>query len=591
MVQVRIPHRSRERRDDVAPRRSVGRVTRADSTATRLLRQEIRPARFIVAAALGVLIVSVLATLAGPLLVQLFVDRATAGARPAALVNIALMYLAVALVGGATGIGAGYLAARSAWQVADSLRVRLLRRAAVERPVLEVESRPVGEVLEKVEGTCDIIGRSITESGFQLIGNIAIVVGTVTVMAVAVPAAGAGIAVLVVVVSLLLTRLARGAVSRWELAREQQAELFGFVGDCLAAREDLLPLGRSRWATTTIQHKLTRLLRTEGRAYIGGRAFWPLTQLFSAIAFGLGFGFGLQSLGHGSMSVGTLMTIYLYVNLLQTPVEAMSSQWGDLQKTMAVLGTAARTLGEPLADEGADRLPPGALPDGPLDVAFDHVSFGYGDVPVVRDVSFTVEAGRSLGIVGQTGAGKSTLINLLCGLACPDEGHVRIGGVDVNRIDPAELATRLTVLSQRAHIFADSVRSNVTLFDDSVPDDRIWQVLEQLRADGWIRVLPDGLGTVIGAAGRALSEGEMQVIACARALIRPVGLLVVDEGVSKLDPEAERTWSAHLDTVMRERTVIMVEHRHTALKGVDRVVEMADGRIAYVNRPHEGVTR
>lgn len=559
--------------------------------ATRLLRQEIRPVRSAVAAALAVLLVSVLATLAGPLLVQHFVDRATGGAAPSALVTIALAYLVVALAGGATRVGAGYLAARSAWQIADSLRVRLLRRTAVERPVLEVERRPVGEVLEKVEGNCDIVGRSITESGFQLIGNIAIVVGTFTVMAVVVPAAGAGIAVLIVAVSLLLTRLARRAVSRWELAREQQAELFGFVGDSLAAREDLLPLGRSRWATTTIQDKLTRLLRTEGRAYIGGRAFWPLTQLFSAVAFGLGFGFGLHSLGQGSLSVGTLMTIYLYVNLLQTPVEDMSSQWGELQKTMAVLGTAARTLDESPADGGADRLPPGALPDGALDVAFDHVTFGYGDVPVVRDVSFAVEAGRSLGIVGQTGAGKSTLINLLCGLASPDEGHVRVGGVDVDRIDPAEFAARLTVLSQRAHIFADSVRDNVTLFDDSVTDDRIWQVLEQLNADSWIRVLPDGLDTVIGAAGRTLSEGEMQVIACARALIRPVGLLVVDEGVSKLDPEAERTWSTLLGTVMQERTVIMVEHRHTALSGVDRVVEMAGGRISDVDRPREGATR
>ena len=559
-----------------------------DSAVMRLIRMEIRPVRGVLAAALGVLSVSVLATLAGPLIVQHFVDSATRGAAASVLLAIALTYLAVAVIGGATRIGAGYLAVRGSWQIADSLRARLLRRAAVERPVLEVESRPVGDVLERVEGNCDIVGKSIAESGFQMIGNLAITIGTLSAMIVVIPAAGAGIAVLIVVVCLLLTRLARRAVARWELARNQQAELFGFVGDSLAARDDLVPLGRASWATATVEHELTRLLRTEGRAYISGRAFWPLTQLFFALAFGISFAFGLRELGHESLSIGSLTMIYLYLDLLQTPVEDMSSQWGELQKTMAVLGATARTLNEPLADGGPERLPPGALPDGPLDVTFEHVSFGYGDVPVVRDVSFTVEAGGSLGIVGQTGAGKSTLVNLMCGLVVPDKGRVRIGGADVDRIHPAEFATRLTVLSQRAHMFADSVRDNITLFDDSVPEERIWEVLEQLGADGWVRALPDGLDTVIGSDGRFLSEGGMQVVACARALIRPVGLLIVDEGVSKLDPEAEHTWSALLETVMRERTVIMVEHRHTALSGVDRVIAMVDGQITHLGRPSEG---
>lgn len=566
-------------------------MTRTQSPATRLLRQQIRPVRAVVAGALGVLVVSVLATLAGPLLVQYFVDRATEGSSRSLLVTVALAYLAVGLVGGTARIGAGYLAVRSAWQIADGLRIRLLRRAAVERPVLEVESRPVGEVLEKVEGNCDIVGKSIAESGFQMLGNVAIVVGTLTVMVVAVPAAGAGIAVLIVGVSMLLTRLARRAVTRWELAREQQADLFGFVGDCLAARDDLLPLNRSRWALGTVEEKLAGLLRTERLAYISGRAFWPLTQLFFAVAFGLGFGFGLRGLDQGSLSIGTLTMIYLYVDLLQKPMEEMSSQWGELQKTVAVLAAAARTLEEPVAERTADALPPGSLPEGPLEVVFEHVSFAYGDSPVVDGVSFTVPAGRSLGIVGQTGAGKSTLLNLLCGLASPDKGRVTIGGVDVGRIEPEEFTTRLTVLSQRAHVFAATVRDNVALFDESVSDDRIWRVLGQLHADGWIRELPDGLDTAIGAGGRALSEGEMQVVACARALIRPVGLLVVDEGVSKLDPGTERTWSALLETVMKDRTVVMVEHRQAALEGVDRIVAMARGRIADVDRTHEGVAR
>ena len=136
----------------------------------------------------------------------------------------------------------------------------------------------------------------------------------------------AGIAVLIVVVCLLLTRLARRAVARWELARNQQAELFGFVGDSLAARDDLVPLGRASWATATVEHELTRLLRTEGWAYISGRAFWPLTQLFFALAFGISFAFGLRELGHESLSIGSLTMIYLYLDLLQTPVEDIMTE-------------------------------------------------------------------------------------------------------------------------------------------------------------------------------------------------------------------------------------------------------------------------
>lgn len=567
---------------------TVNRRNHLNGAAVRLMREEAKPLWLGVALALGVLIVSVSGTLTGPMIVQNFVSRATVGESASTLAEVALTYLGVALLAGVTKIIASYLAVTNAWKVADSLRVRLLRRAVIERPVLEAESQPVGEVLERVDGNCDIVGKSIAESGFQLLGNIAVVIGVVTIMITTVPAAGAGIAALVLIVSLILGRLARRAVQRWELAREREAQLFGLIGDSLAARDDLLPMNKSHWVTTVIEDKLTRLLRIEGRAYISGRAFWPLTQLFSAVAFGLGIGFGLHALGQGALSIGTLVMIYLYADLLQSPVEEMSSQWGDLQRTIAILGITARTLDAPVKDNQTERLPAGVLPSGPLSVEFDGVTFGYGNTPVVRDVSLQVPAGRSLGIVGSTGAGKSTLINLLCGLATPDEGNVRIGGFDVSQIDPNELSTRLTVLSQRAHIFADSVRDNITLFDDTVAEDEIWRVLKQLNADHWVCELPAGLETLVGAAGHSLSVGEMQVIACARALIRPVGLLVVDEGVSKLDPEAERAWSGLLDTVMQETTAIVVEHRHTALRGVERVVEMTKGKIATVTLHSEG---
>lgn len=550
------------------------------ASSLRLLWGESRPVRLIAAGALSVLMVSVLATLAGPWLVQYFVNQATAGSAQSVLVTAALGYLAAALVAGGARIWASYLAVQAGWRIADSLRVRLLRHAAVEQPVLDVESRPVGEILEQVEGNANIVGKAIAESGFRMLSNIALAIGTIAAMSVAVPAAGLAISVLVVAVCFVLTRLTRRSIRRWQAAREQQADLFGFVGDSLSARDDLLLARESDWATERTRTDLEALLRTEGRAYISGRAFWPLTQLCFAVAFGLGFGFGLQQLQAGAITIGTLTMIYLYVDLLQRPLEEMSSQLGQLQQMMAVLKTSARRLGP----EGRAKStpPPGgqvSLPEGPLEVAFEGVCFGYGDTQVLTDVSFTVAPGSSLGIVGPTGAGKSTVVNLLCALAEPGAGRVLIGGVEAGRLTPAQFAERVTVLSQRAHVFSATVRENITLFDDAVPVERVWEVLEQLNAADRVRALPEGLETRVGAGARELSDGEMQVLAGARALTRPYSLLIVDEAASHFDPETEKAWADMLDTVMRDRTVVMVEHRTGTLRGVDRIMTMESGRV------------
>ena len=182
------------------------------SAALRLLWNESGPVRLTAAAALAVLTVSVVATLGGPLLVEHFVDLATAGVGESELVVVALWYLVLAVIAGVTRILASYLSVHCGWRVADSLRVRLLRQAAVERPVLEVESRPVGEVLEQVEGNADVVGKAIAESGFRMVSNIAVGLGTVLVIFIVLPAAGIGILVLLVAVYWVLSRLARRAV-------------------------------------------------------------------------------------------------------------------------------------------------------------------------------------------------------------------------------------------------------------------------------------------------------------------------------------------------------------------------------------------
>ena len=552
---------------------------KATLSASRLLRQELSSVWGVAIVALVSVLVGVAGTLGGPLVIQRFVDQATGGTTVDALVMTTIVYLGVSVAGSAGRITSGYFAAQVGWGVADRLRSRLFQRLAVDQPVLAVESCPVGAILEQVEGNSDIIGTTIAQAGFQLVGNLVAAVGALAIMTVVIPPAGIGIAVLIVVMFWAFARLTREALSKWEAARQRQTEIFGFVGDALAARDDLLPLGASEWPTRRTRSLLGSLFPVERGAYLAGRAAWPLAQVFFALSFALALGFGLRGLGQGGITPGTLMLLYLYVVLLQEPLEQVSSQVDQVQQMMAVLGMSAKTIGTgPDAPVTPDRL--AREPAGPLSVTFTDVVFGYGETPVLHDVSFHVPAGRSLGIVGPTGAGKSTVINLLCGLCAPSRGRVMIGDRDAGAIPPSELAAHVTVLSQQAHLFGASLRDNITLFDDSVPADRLWEVLEQLGAAAWVRALPEGLDTRVGARGRQLSVGEAQLIAGARALTRSAGLLVIDEGTSRLDPETERAWTAVVDRLRRDRTVIMVAHRLATLSGFDEVLVMRDGRVA-----------
>ncbi|SMD26925.1 ATP-binding cassette, subfamily B [Kibdelosporangium aridum] len=551
------------------------------TTGPRLALDGLRGSKGLVVSGFAVLLVSVACEFAGPLLIRDYVDRATGGhADAGALFSTATWYLAVAVVGILASLAMGYFAAQSGWRVADRLRVRLLRHVLGGR-VLDLESRPPGEVLETVEGNADIIGKSIAEAGFRMIGNLLMVAGMIAIIFAVVPAAGLGVTLLVVLVAIVLVKLTHRSIGLWKTARAMKAELFGFIGDGLAARDDLLPLGASRWPGTRARGSLENLLVAERKAYVGGRAFWPLTQLFFAVSLGIGFAVGLNMLGVQQISIGGLTLIYLYVDRVRGPLEELSAQVDQMQRLFAALGVAANVLSTPSLHQETTTSAPSLLPaGGARGVAFTDVTFSYDDgPPALRNVTFDVPSGEVLGVVGRTGSGKTTMVNLLCGLASPDEGRVTLDGVDVHELAPHELARHVVVLSQRSHLFTATVRDNITLFDDALPDSVLWTTLSDLGIEQWVRSLPEGLDTVVGTGGQTVSAGQAQLIVGARALVRPSGLLIIDEGTSRLDEETSRRWSALIERARTDRTVIMIAHRLETLRYADSLLVLAQGQV------------
>jgi ATP-binding cassette, subfamily B, bacterial len=279
----------------------------------------------------------------------------------------------------------------------------------------------------------------------------------------------------------------------------------------------------------------------------------------------------------GTLTIGTVYLIFQCTEMLRQPTEQIRNEVQDLQqadasiaRVQALLGTAPRVADGPGV----------ALPPGPLAVELDGVSFGYAqDTPVLRNVSVRLEPGRVLAVVGRTGSGKTTLTRLLLRFYDPLAGIVRLGGVDLRAVRLAAVRARIGLVTQEVHLFHASVRDNLTLFDDGVPDERISAVLDTLGLASWLRELPRGLDTLLGPGGAGLSAGQAQVLACARILLHNPDLVILDEPSSRLDPATDRLVQTALGRLLEGRTGIIVAHRLATIAYADDILVLEDGQV------------
>jgi ABC-type multidrug transport system fused ATPase/permease subunit len=266
----------------------------------------------------------------------------------------------------------------------------------------------------------------------------------------------------------------------------------------------------------------------------------------------------------------------------------LASLTGTLREVGQVSAAAERIVvlmdAEPVVvdrvDEAASasRRPPR---DGSLRVAFDDVRFRYAaDLPdVVRDVSFAVEPGETVALVGHSGAGKSTCANLLLRLWDVDAGAVRVGGTDIRDLLLHDLRPLIAVVPQDVYLFHTSVADNLRLGNPDAGEEQLERAARLAQATGFIELLPDGFETVLGERGASISGGQRQRLAIARALLRDAPILVMDEAVANLDAESEAALRDAMAEVARDRTTLLIAHRPSTIRTADRVVVLDHGRV------------
>jgi ATP-binding cassette subfamily B protein len=300
--------------------------------------------------------------------------------------------------------------------------------------------------------------------------------------------------------------------------------------------------------------------------------------------------FGGLALAHGtqSLSVATLVAFTTLQTRLFFPVGSLLGVSLDVQTSLALFDRIFEYLDQPVdiveKPDALDRIEPG-------DVDFDHVWFGYGEAWTLEDVDFTVPAGTTTALVGETGSGKTTLAYLTARLYDVGRGSVRIGGVDVRDLSFKALSDLVGVVSQETYLFHASVAENLRYAKPDATDAELEAAARAARIDHVIAALPEGYETVVGERGHRFSGGERQRIAIARTILRNPPILVLDEATSSLDTETERLVQEALDGLAEGRTTIAIAHRLSTVRDADQIIVLDHGRVIEIGRHEELLAR
>jgi len=511
-----------------------------------------------------------------PLVASRFIDQATSGADMYDLIVLALLTMALALAGQGLAVAETYVAENVSWVATNALRADLVAHLLRLDASFHTAHTP-GELIERVDGDVATLARFFSRFVVYVLGNGILLVGVLGLLYHVDWRVGLGMSAFVVLALTAMLRIRAVATPSWAADRQANADFYGFLGEYLSGLEDIRSSGAGAFVLRRCAEVMRSWLVVTRKAQMWGYSLGATSLGLFALGTAVAFALSALLFKAGTLTIGTVYLIFQCTEMLRQPTEQIRNEVQDLQQADASIARVQALLGTaPRVTDG----PGVALPPGPLAVELDGVCFGYAeDTPVLRNVSVSLEPGRVLGVVGRTGSGKTTLTRLLLRFYDPLAGAVRLGGVDLRAVRLAAVRARIGLVTQEVHLFHASVRDNLTLFDDGVPDERISAVLETLGLSGWLRELPRGLDTPLGPGGAGLSAGQAQVLACARILLRNPDLVILDEPSSRLDPVTDRLVQTALGRLLEGRTGIIVAHRLATIAYADDILVLKDGQV------------
>ncbi|HSJ26620.1 MAG TPA: ABC transporter ATP-binding protein [Acidimicrobiia bacterium] len=507
-----------------------------------------------------------------PLILQRFIDSALAAAPITALTSAGIAYLVVGVLQQGLSAVSTYLGADVGWRATNRLRHDLARHALGLDMGYHADTTP-GEMIERIDGDVTAVSNFLSRFVVRLLGSALLLIGVVVVSAAQDWRMGAALAGYVAAVLTLMIRMRHLAERASEHERETSALLYGFIEERLDGLDDIRANGAGLHTMYVFVDVMRDFYRRTRRAWRTRAVFWVTSNTAywtgDVIALAVGAWLALA----GDITIGTAYLILQYVALVRTPIEQVAQEFQELQKAAGGILRidALRARSSRMVDEGTESAP------GDATVRFEGVRFAYEDRIVLDGVDFTIPDGTSLGLLGRTGGGKTTITRLLARLYDPTEGRVTIGGVDLRHLDRAALRRTVGVVTQDVQLFGATVRDNLTFFREDRDDESIIGVLDRVGLGDWIRQL--GLHTELGSGGTGLSAGEAQLLAFARVFLQDPKVVILDEPSSRLDPMTESLIATATERIFAGRTAVIVAHRLETVRSVDSIMVVEAGRI------------
>ncbi|HHW25885.1 MAG TPA: ABC transporter ATP-binding protein [Firmicutes bacterium] len=517
--------------------------------------------------------------LAEPLLLRSAIDKGIAARDTATLVRIIGILLALRII--------NLFTQRTQIRTVNFLGQRILYDLRQELfthveslPFSFFDHRPVGKIISRLTNDVNHIGNLAASGVVNLASQLVSLVAIVAIMLAMHWKMALVSFTSLPLLFLVLTKVRWALESAWGDTRKAVGEINAHLNETVQGLQVIQAFGRERLNSGKFSVANRKYFGAYMKATKIDQTFWPLADLVGAIGTCTVVAYGASLVIKGEISLGFILAFESYLGKFWGPFNTFSRVWSQILSAMASAERVFGILDQPTESEEAGNVRV-ELPRIAGEVVFDHVTFGYRtDNPVLHDVSFTVKPGETIALVGPTGAGKTTIINLLARFYLPTEGKVLVDGYDLREVDLASYRSQLGIVLQDTFIFSGTVLDNLKFGRLDATMEEVERAVEAAYAKGFIEDMPDKYLSEVKERGTNLSTGQRQLLAFARALLADPRILILDEATSSIDPETERLIQKAIKALLKGRTAFIIAHRLSTVRAADRIMVIDGGKIA-----------